>query len=70
MGPIQKATVVIVTTLILAYLGAALKVSIDTGNWWWAFPAVWACTIAGIWYLGEDVDRETMRKIWRKITLR
>ena len=60
----------IVTTLILAFLGGCLKVSIDTGNWWWAFPAVWAATVAGIWYLGEDEDRDAMRRFASRLLLR
>ncbi len=34
--------IAVITTLILAFLGVALKVSVDAGNWWLAFPAVWA----------------------------
>lgn len=66
----MSAVVVVITTLILAGLGMGLKASIDSGNWWWAFPGVWACIIAGIWLMGEDEDRDILRRIWRKITLR
>ena len=66
----DKAIVVIVTTLILAGLGVVLRNSFENGSWWWLFPAVWACIFAGIWYMGEDEDRDILRRMWRAVTLR
>lgn len=60
--------IVLTTTLILAALGMGLKASIETGNWWWAFPLLAAAVFRGIWVMGEDEDREILRRLWTRVT--
>lgn len=59
--------VVIITALILAGLGLMLK-SAAAASAYCVFGLVFAAIVAGVWYMGEDEDRDILRRIFAKIT--
>lgn len=56
----QTVFVVIVTTLILAYLGNALRVMVDAGHYW-VLPAGVPLVLAFGYAMGTAEDRADMR---------
>ena len=47
-----------VTVGVVVALGLLLKWSVDTGNWWWAFPAVILTTVYGYFRLTDAAERQ------------